>query len=257
MSKIWSICKRELLSYFVSPIAYILLTGFLLIGGYFFLNLLSYFNIIIERYAQMPFYQGAAAPSINQMVVEQLYQLLIFLLVFIVPFLSMRLIAEDRRRGTFELLITSPLSVSDIVLGKFLGVAIIVVLMVLVNWAFPALLILYSDPEIPPIFSGLLGVILCALAFASITMAISSFTENQIIGGILGAVALVSLYFAYIPAETIGGGIGNFLRDLSPAIQAQDMIRGVISFKSVSYFVSAIIFGLFLTQRVVEAQRWR
>lgn len=257
MSKVWSICKRELLSYFVSPIAYFVLTGFLLVGGYFFLNLLGYFNLVIERYTQMPYYQGGGAPSLNQWVVEGFYQTLLVILVFLTPLLTMRLLAEEKRKGTFELLITSPLSVTDIVLGKYFGVAIIVSIMILSCWAFPALLIWYSDPEVPPIMSGLLGVLLCSLSFASIGMAASAFTENQIVAGVAGMVALLLLYVIHSPADSIGGTTGEVLRYLSPVMQVQDMIRGVITTKSVCYFLSLILFGLFLTQRAIEAQRWR
>ena len=257
MKKIWYICRRELLSYFTSPIAYFVLTGFIFVGGYFYLNLLGYFNLIVSRYAAMPFYQGAGAPSLNQWVVEGFYHTLIVILVFLTPLLTMRLLADEKRKGTFELLITSPLSVTDIVLGKFLGVAVITTIMVLASAIFPMLLVFFSDPETPPIISGALGVLLCALSFASIGMAASAFTENQIVAGVSAMVTLLLLYVIHSPADSIGGTLGDVLRYLSPVMQVQDMIRGVISVKSIIYFCSLIFFGLFLTQRAIEANRWR
>ena len=257
--KWFAICKRELLSYFVSPVAYLVLSGFLLLAGYFFFNMLGYFNIAIERYAQMSQMMGGQqpAPNLNQWVVEGYYQTLLVVLVFLVPLLTMRLIAEEKRKGTFELLVTSPLSVTDIVIGKFLGVSAILMLMVLGGGVFPLLLIMFGNPEVLPILSGLLGVILCTLAFASIGMAASAFTENQIIAGVSGMVTLLLLYVIHSPAESFGGPTADVLRYLSPVLQVQDLLKGVVSLKAIVYFLSVTLFGLFLTQRALEAQRWR
>jgi ABC-2 type transport system permease protein len=257
--KWWSICKREIHAYFTSPIAYLVLTGFVLLGGYFFFNMLAFFNSAIERYAQMQAFMGAnqAAPNLNQWVIEGYFQTLLVVLVFMVPLLTMRLLAEEKRRGTFELLITSPITISDLVFGKFLGVASILILMLVATGVFPALLIMYGNPEVMPILSGFLGVVLCTLAFASIGMAASAFTENQIVAGVSSMVALLLLYVIHSPADSIGGLVGDVLRYMSPVIQVQDLIKGVISIKSIVYFVSLISFGLFLSHRALEAERWR
>ena len=116
MRNILAICKRELLSFFVSPIAYFVITGFTLLVGYFFFNL---FSIFLQQYQMAPYLQmrGMPLPNLNQVIVEGLYQTMIVILVFLVPLLTMRIVAEDKRRGTFELLLTSPVSVSEIVPG--------------------------------------------------------------------------------------------------------------------------------------------
>jgi ABC-2 type transport system permease protein len=257
--KWWSICKRELLSFFVSPVAYLVLTGFFLLAGYFFFNMLGYFNLAIERYAQMAQLMGGQqpAPNLNQWVVEGYYQTLLVVLVFLVPFLTMRLIAEEKKKGTFELLVTSPLSVFDIVIGKFLGVSIFLLVMILAAFMFPLLLIVFGNPEVAPIISGILGVTLCSLAFASIGIAVSALTENQIIAGVSGMVILLLFYVIHSPADSLGGVTGEVLRYISPVLQVQDLLKGVVSLKAIVYFMSVIIFGLFLTQRALEAQRWR
>ena len=260
--KWWSIFKRELLSYFISPVAYLVLTGFLLLAGFFFFNMLGYFNVAIERYAQMAQMMGGGAggqipPNLNQWVIEGYFQTLLVVLVFLVPLLTMRLIAEEKRKGTFELLATSPISINDIVIGKFLGVSAILLLMIVGSFSFPALLIAFGNPEVAPIISGFLGVVLCTLAFASIGMATSAFTENQIIAGVSGMVTLLLLYVIHSPAESFGGVTGEVLRYISPVLQVQDLLKGVVSLKSIAYFASVIFFGLFLTQRALEAQRWR
>lgn len=257
--KIISICKRELFSYFISPVAYLVLAGFLLIGGYFFFNLLGYFNLALERYAQMASFMGGQqpAPNLNQWVIEGYFQTLLVVLVFMIPLLTMRLLAEEKRKGTFELLITSPISVTDIVLGKFLGVSLFLIIMLLAVFFFPLLLVIFGNPEVKPVFSGFLGLVLCSISFASIGMAASAFTENQIVGGVCSMATLLLFYVIHSPAESVGGTIGDVLRYLSPVMQVQDLIRGVISVKAIVYFLSVTIFGLFITQRALEAERWR
>ncbi len=196
-------------------------------------------------------------PNLNQVVVEGLFQTMLVVLVFLIPLLTMRIIAEEKRRGTFELLITSPVSVYQVVMGKFLSLATVIVAMLLISFIFPLLLIFFGNPEVPPIISGFFGVVLCALAFASIGMAVSSFTENQIVAGVSSMVVLLLLYVIQAPAESLGGTAAEVLRYMSPLDQVQNLLRGVVSLKSITYFLSLIVLGVFLSQRALEAHRWR
>ena len=142
-------------------------------------------------------------------------------------------------------------------LGKFLSLAIVIVVMLGISFIFPLLLIAYGSPEVPPIISGFVGVVLCTLGFASIGMAVSSFTENQIVAGVLSMVTLLLLYVIQAPAESLGGGAAEVLRYLSPIEQVQELVRGVVSLQSIAYFASLILIGLFISQRALEAHRWR
>jgi len=257
-----AIFKREVVSFFVSPIAYFVITGFALLCGYFFFNLLGMYNSVLQRYAQMAAFganSGQPGPNLNQWVAEPYYQTLLVILVFLIPLLTMRTIAEEKKRGTFELLITSPVSVVSIVLGKFLGVAFVLFLMLAVAFVFPYLLVVFGNPgpEVLPLLSGWLAVFLCALGFASISMAISAFTENQIVAGVSGIVILLILYVINAPAETAGGVVGQVLEYLSPVLQSADLFRGVLETKTLVYFASMIMLGIFLSIRAIEGQRWR
>jgi ABC-2 type transport system permease protein len=245
-----------LLSFFVSPVAYFVITGFALLVGFFFFQGLAFFNRLVSMAPMMNFRPGQM-PNLNEYVVQGLYQTMIVILVFMVPLLTMRTIAEEKRRGTFELLITSPLSVLEIVLGKFLGLSSVILIMLGITFIFPGLLMMYGNPEVAPILSGFLGVVLCTLAFASIGMAASSFTENQIVAGISSMVVLLLLYVIQAPSETTGGAVAEVLRYLSPVAQVTDLVKGVVTLKSIVYFISLTIFGLFLSQRALEAHRWR
>lgn len=263
MRNTWAVAKREIFSFFVSPIAYFVITGYVLLAGYFFFNLLGYFNMMLQRYAAMASMRGGmddmGGINLNQAVVEPFYGTLLIILVFLIPLLTMRTLAEERRRGTFELLITSPLSVGSIVVGKFIGVAFILVLMNFFAFGFPLMLIFFGDPapEAAVILSGFLAVNLCSLGFAAVAMAVSAFTENQIVAGVSGIVALLLLYVIHAPSEQLTGFWKERLQDLSPVLQARDMIQGVISTQSLVYFAALICFGLFLSLRALDAQRWR
>lgn len=259
MKNIISISKREILSFFVSPVAYFVITGWMLLCGYFFFNLLAVFSVVVQRYAQMPYAPASGQLNLNQWVVEGYYQTLIVILVFLVPLLTMRIIAEEKRRGTFELLVTSPVSVSEIVTGKFLGVAFVILVMMFGALSFPFLLWAIGEPapEFYPIISGAIGLTLCALAFAAVGMAVSSFTESQVVAGISSMVALLLLYVIHAPAEALGGVAGQVLERLSPVLEVKDMLRGLVSLQSLVYFISLTFFGLFLSERALEGQRWR
>lgn len=257
MRNIWAICKRELLAFFVSPIAYFVITGFtFLVGYFFFFGYLPYFMRASEM-ASIIAMRGGTMPNLNQDVIEGTYQTMVVILVFLIPLLTMRTIAEEKRRGTFELLITSPVSVSQIVLGKFLSLAIVLTVMLGVAFIFPALLMKYGNPEVFPILSGFAGVLLCSFGFASIGMAVSSFTENQVVAGVASMVTLLLLYVIQAPAESLGGGAAEVFRYLSPIDQLQDLLRGIVTIKTIAYFFSMIAIGLFLSQRSLDAYRWR
>lgn len=257
VKNIYAIFKREMLAFFVSPIAYIVITGFIFLCAYFFYNFLGYYDLVLQQYAAMPYQMNKQLPSMNEFVVARYYYTLMVILVFMIPMLTMRLIAEEKRTGTFELLAISPLSVTEIVLGKFFGVSFVVIVMLLLAFLFPCLLYVYGQIEFMPMLTGLIGMILYALGFVAIGMAISSFTSNQMVAAISSMVVLLLLYMINSPAESVGGSIGELLKYLSPSEQVVDMLLGVVQLKTVIYFVSVILFGIFLSQRALEAQRWR
>ncbi len=252
-----AIFKREVLSFFVSPVAYFVIAGFVLLAAYFFFNLLFVYNVWLARFAQMPQMMGDARPNLNQIVIENYFQTLVLVLVFLVPVLTMRTIAEEKRSGTFELLITSPLSVKEIVFGKFLGVGFVVLVMLGISLAFPAILCIYGNPEIKPILTGFLATLLAGLAFTSIGMAISAFTSNQVVAGVTSMVALLLLYVIHSPAENADGVVRTILEYLSPPLQAREMIKGVLSLDSLVYFVSLVALGLTMSARALDSERYR
>ena len=252
-----TIAAKELRSYFVSPIAYVVLTGFLLLGGWFFFNLLARFSLFVNLYSAMRNPDAQMRLNLNDFVIAPLLHNLSVVLVILVPVISMRSFAEEKRAGTYELLMTSPLSITEIVAGKFLGALAFVLIMVGLTGVYPLILMFYGNPEVGIIAAGFLGLFLLATAFLTIGLLTSSFTENQIIAAVSCLVVLLLLYVISWPAESAGPVLGAVLKYVSLTEHFSEMVKGVIDTKDLVYFGSVIALALFLTQRSVESVRWR
>jgi ABC-2 type transport system permease protein len=256
---ILTIAGKELRGYFVSPIAYVVLTGFLLLGGWFFYNLLARFNFILGMYSAMRNPEALAQVNLNQWVVEPLLHNLGVVLVILVPMITMRSFAEEKRGGTYELLMTSPIRTGEILAGKFLGAAVFLLIMVSLAGAFGALLWYYGNPgpEVPVMAAGFGGLFLMALTFAAVGMCCSAFTENQIIAAVSGLVACLMLYVIGWPADTAGEPAGSILRYLSITEHFAQLVRGIVDTTNLGYFAFVMAFALFVTHWTVESLRWR
>lgn len=257
MRNVLAIAGKDLRSYFTSPIAYVVLTGFLLLGGWFFFNLLSNFNQMLMAYMSFNAPEMLEAMNLNEMVIAPLLLNLAVVLVILVPMITMRSFAEEKRNGTYELLMTSPITVAEIVIGKFLGGFVFVFLMVVLTGLYPLILIWFGDPEIGIILSGLLGLLLLGSSFVAIGMFTSSLTDNQIIAAVSCLVTLLLLYIIAWPAQSAGPVLGPLLRYLSLTEHFNELVKGVIDSRDIVYFLSVIVLALFLTLRSVESLRWR
>jgi ABC-2 type transport system permease protein len=257
MRNVLTIAAREIRSYFVSPIAYVVLTGFLLLGGWFFFNLLARFNFLLTIYSAQQNPQVLQRLNLNEFVIAPLLHNLSVVLVILVPVITMRTLAEEKRTGTYELLLTSPLRISEIVLGKFLGSLVFVALMVALTGVYPLILMLYGNPETGVILGGYFGLLLLATSFVAVGVLTSSFTENQIIAAVICLVSLLLLYIIAWPAENAGETMGALLRYMSLTEHFAQMVKGVVDSKDLVYFATVIVLALFLTHRSVESIRWR
>jgi gliding motility-associated transport system permease protein len=253
-----AIAAREIRSYFVSPVAYVVLTGFLLLSGWFFFNLLARFSYLLQIYGSAGRGGGELERlNLNEFVISPLLHNLSVVLVILIPVISMRTFAEEKRLGTFELLLTSPLRVGEIVAGKFLGALVFVSLMLALTGIYPVLLLVYGNPEMGILLSGYLGLFLVAASFLSIGLLTSSLTENQIIAAVSCLVALLLLYVINWPADTSTPTIGAVLHYLSVTEHFSEFVKGVVDSRAIVYFLSLIAAALFLTHRSVESLRWR
>jgi ABC-2 type transport system permease protein len=257
MRNVITIAGKEIRSLFVSPIGYVVLTGFLLLGGWFFFNLLFRFNYTLTVYTSFRMSQAVAGLNLNEHVMAPLLHNLTIILVILVPTITMRSFAEEKKSGTFELLLTSPLTVNQIVIGKFLGCLFFLFVMILATGVYPVILLIYGNPESAVLASGYLGLFLVGTTFVSIGLLTSSLTENQIIAAVTCFVILLLLYVLSWPADTTGAVAGELLKYLSVIEHFSEMAKGVIDTKDLIYFLTLIAFCLFLTQRSIESSRWR
>jgi len=257
MKNIFILAAKEIRSLFVSPVAYVVLTGFLLLGGWFFFNLLFRFNYLLTLYTNFQNLQGLQSMNLNEHVITPLLHNLTILLVIMVPIITMRTFAEEKRNGTYELLLTAPLTITQIVLGKFLGCLFFIFVMILLTGIYPAILLVYGNPELGILASGYLGLFLLGTVFTSIGLLTSSLTENQIVAAVTCFVILLLLYVLSWPSETTGAALGGVLKYLSVIEQFNEMAKGMIDTQNLVYFLSLILLSLFLTHRTVEASRWK
>src|SRR5262247_2943551 len=236
MRNVFTIAGKELRSYFASPVAYVLLAAYLALAGYFFYALLLAFNQTLQIYSMMRNPEMLSRFNLNQMVIAPLLHNLAVLLIFIVPAITMRMFPEEKRSGTYELLLTSPIRVGEIVLGKFLGGLALVLLMVALSGMFGLLLMAYGNPEIPMMLSGYLGLALMATVFLAIGTLISSFTENVVVAYVGTLFALLVLYTIGWLGEATQGFWASVIRYVSITDHFQDFTKGVIDTKSLIYF---------------------
>lgn len=254
----YTVWKREVRSLLVTPTAYLVLTLFLFLSGFFFFTYLGNFNRTLNEYLATPL-ADPSAMNLNQWVVELYYHTLIMSFVFLIPVLTMRLFPEERQSGMFDLFLTMPLSPRALVLGKYLGIVTVVLVMVGLSFCFPLLLYVLGSPkpELLPMLSGITAVTLAALSFSAIGLAASTLSSNQVLAGIGTMIFLLVLYFLLTPAESVGGISEYVLLHISPGWQVKEMIEGVLSLKTVVYFFSLIVLGLTIAEETVRLARWR
>jgi ABC-2 type transport system permease protein len=231
-----AIAERELKSFFVSTVAWVIAAAFLSITGLLFAVILL---------------------NSNEASLRFLFSNLSVIFLFIAPFLTMRLLAEENRLGTVELLLTNPVRDVEVVLGKFLGVLAFVLAMLAMTLYYPALLYIFGSPDPGPLATGYLGVVLQAAAFLAIGLAISSTTENQIVAAFLAFAINLVLWLSESVSQFVGPPLSAALKFLSITSHFNDFSRGVIDTSHVTFFISVVAVALFLTYLSLQTRRWR
>jgi ABC-2 type transport system permease protein len=248
------VCRKELNSYFRSPIAYGLMAFFALISGYFFYVAVMFF---VRRGLQEAMMGQSAPMDMNDMVIRPLLSNMSVIGLLMIPLITMRLFAEEKRTGTVELLLTSPLTDLEIILGKWLAAFVLYASMLGLSLLSVALLFAYGKPDWRPMMVGYLGLLLQGGAFLAIGMFVSACTKNQIVAA-AGAFAINLLLWVldwvtqFEPTTT-----SRILGYISILGHSESFGKGVLDSKDFIYFASAIFFGIFLTARAMESLRWR
>lgn len=253
LRNIFAVFKKEMRSYFTSPIAYVIVAVFLAITAYFY-------NTILKLFVQFQFqrmFGFGGGPNLTDHFVRPFYSNMAIIFLLITPVITMRLFSEEKKLGTFELLLTSPLTTTQLVLGKYFAGLCTFLIMLLLTLPYPIFLFIYSSPEIGPIISTYLGMILIGSAFIGVGAFTSALTENQIIAAALSFGILLILWVLGWASQTASGGIAEFLKYISIMEHFGDMSKGVISTRNLIYFLSFDVFIIFITASVIESQKWR
>jgi len=255
MKNIWAIFKKEIKTYFTSPIAYVVITVFLVLIGFFFYSLIWWFNSQSLQMAQNQYYYQQL--NINQMVYSPLFQNMSIILLLMIPLLTMRLFSEEKKINTDELLYTCPISINQIILGKYFASLFVLLAMLLLTGILSIFTFAYGNPELVPILNGYLGLFLMGAAFIAVGIFFSSLTENQIVAAILTFGTLLLFWILNWASYSAGGIWKGVLNYLSFIQHFDDMTRGILDTTDLVYYLSFIFLGLFLTHSVIQSRRWR
>jgi ABC-2 type transport system permease protein len=200
---------------------------------------------------------GAGNMNVNEYLIRGVLQNAAIIILFVMPLVTMRTYAEEKRSGTMELLLTSPITDLQIILGKFLGAMGLFAAMLLVTAIDVAILFRLGNPELKPVLAGYLGLLLLGGCFLSVGLFISSLTKNQIVAGVMTFAVFLMLWIINWFENSLGPTGATIVGFLSITQHLDDFTKGIIDTKHLVYYTSFITFGLFLTAKSVDSERWR
>ena len=255
MSNIWAITRREVEAYFASPIAYVSIAMFILIFGATFYIYLRFFVDMGMQMTRMGSY-GEHTLNVNQDLIRYVLQTSGIVVLFMMPIITMRSFAEERRSGSIELLLTSPITDWQLVMGKFFGALTLYATMLGLTLFHMGILFFYGEPEWQPVLVGYLGLLLLGSGFIAVGLLYSSLTTNQIVAAVATFSTFLILWLLE-GTETLVGSWGELVSYLSVTKHMAEFTKGVIDSRDVIYYLSFTALGLFLCRQSIESYRWR
>ena len=255
MRSAWIIAKRDLGSFFNSPIFYVVTTVFLIIYSFMFFNILNFFSF--QSFQARQLQAMGMNLNLNEMVIEPSLQNMSVILLMIIPIITMRSFADEKKMKTFRLLLSSPVHLREIILGKFLACMIVVAVMISISSYSVGFLFLLGEPEPGPIVTGYLGILLMAGCFVSVGIFASSLTDNQIVAAVLTFGFSLFMWIIGWSAQAAGSTTGQVLQYLSIVDHLERFLKGLVNTSDLVYYLSFILFNLFLCHRVLDSNRWR
>lgn len=259
MGKIYAIFEREIKSYFVSPIAYIVIALFIGLCGIFFYLMVSTF---VQRCYEVDFYaqqwrQMSPVMNLHEWIIRPFFSNIALFALMILPLMTMKLFSEEKKNGTIELLQTSPLTSSQIVIGKYGAVLFLYSIMLVITFIYMLFLVAYGNPEYGQILSGYLGIFFIGGSYLAIGLLFSTFTENQIISAVSTIVVILFLWSIGWLSSSLNPALGKILNYLSLIDHFDTFAKGVIETKNIVFYISFIFVSLFLSYVSIESARWR
>lgn len=253
--RMWAIFKKEMRLYFTSPVAWVVFTIFLLIAGYFFYSIFAFFTLASMQSMMNP--QMGRDLNVTDSVMRPLFSNVSVILLLLLPLVTMRLFAEERRAGTIELLLTYPVRDGAVLAGKYLAAFALYAIMIALTLLYPGIVVYFARLEWGPILTGYLGLLLMGATFIAVGVFASSLTENQIVAAITTFGVLLIFWILGWSADYAGGTAGKVLQFLSILEHNDSFSKGVLDTKDVLYYLNFTLLALFLTLRSLEARRWK
>jgi ABC-2 type transport system permease protein len=253
--KIWPIFKKEMRLYFTSPVAWVIITMFLFIAGYFFYSIFAFYTLASMQSAMNP--QMARELNVTDSVLRPLFSNVSVILLLLMPLITMRLFSEERRSGTIELLLTYPVRDGAVLIGKYLAALALYAIMLALTLLYPGIVLYFARVEWGPLLTGYLGLFLMGATFLAVGIFASSLTENQIVASITTFGVLLIFWVIGWSSDYLGGPWGRVLTHLSLIDHFDSFAKGVLDTKDVIYYVDFTVVALFLTLRSLEARRWK
>jgi ABC-2 type transport system permease protein len=249
-----TICRKELSSYFRSPIAYGVMAFFAIITGFFFYSGVRLFVVQQVRMSMM----GQSVPlNVDEWVVRNVLQNIAVIGLFVIPMITMRLFAEEKGAGTIELLVTSPIRDNEIIVGKWLAALILYACMLGLSLINMGVLFAYGKPDWRPMMIGYLGLVLQGGCLLAIGTWISTWSKKQIVAGVAGFAICLLLWVLEWVSSFESSTTLQVLAYMSVLSHFDTFSRGVLDLKDAVYYLTMIALGLFLTARSMESMRWR
>jgi len=249
-----AIFLREIRAYFLSPIAYVLWVGFLALSGYFFFNAVAYYSMASMQAMQNPMMMKI---NLTEHLLAPLLANTSVIMMLITPLLTMRLLSEEKRTGTLELLLSYPLSDTVVVLGKFLASWAMLALILVPSWLQVALLAWLGQPYLPAVAVGYLGLLLMGGCFLSLGLLASAMTENQIVAAVAAFAGALLLWILGWSSGVVGPEVAPVLSALGLGTHLESFRKGLIDTADLAYLLLFMAFFLFSAIRTLEAKRWK
>ena len=259
MRNAWAVAKRDLGSYFNSPVFYVVTTVFLVIYGFIFFQILNFFSfqsVQADQFRDMNLGMNSGL-NLNDMVIEPSFHNMAVTLLLIIPVLTMRSFADEKKSKTYTLLLSSPIHLKEIILGKFFACMTVVTVMVLLSSYCVGSLFFVGKPEFGPILTSYLGILLMSGCYIGMGIFASSLSNNQIIAAVIAFGMSLFMWIIGWAAQAASAEMGELLQYLSLVDHMQRFLKGIVDTSDVIYYLSFILFTLFLTHRVLDSERWR
>ena len=257
MHNTFYICRRELTSFFFSPVAYVILAAWSVLMGIFYSGAFLSYAVVSMQLARNP--QAAAQYNITptSAVLEPVFSSVTVILLFVAPLLTMRLLSEEKKQGTIELMLTFPLRNGQMFAGKYLSVLSIYLIMLAITLVYPIILSTFVKVDWSIVSSAYLGMILAGMAFLSVGLLASSWTSNQIVAAMIAFMILLATFLMEALAIAASEPLSSILRHLSVGMHMRNFIRGIIDTRDIIYLININILCGFLVLRSLEYYRWR